>query len=310
MRAVIVRRFGGPEVLEIADLPEPEPGVGQLRVRVAAAAVNRIDLSTRSGALSAAGLLPPLPVVGLGWDVAGEVDAVGPGIRRFAVGDRVIGLRDLLSAPGAQAEWVVLDEGAVASAPRTVAPELAATLPLIGLTATRSLALTGLDAGRTLLVTGAAGGVGGLLLELAALRGIRTVALADARDEELVRSLGADWFVARTDRVGAAVRAVVPGGVDAVVDAAVIGVAAHEALRGGGVFVALVAPFAPPPLRATRVVVQEVHADGAHLAELSALVDSGQLSLRLAGRLPLGEVAAAHERLTVGGLRGRLVLEP
>ncbi|MFG1840634.1 NADP-dependent oxidoreductase [Micromonospora sp. NPDC049175] len=310
MRAVIVRRFGGPEVLEIADRPEPEPGVGQLRVRVAAAGVNRIDLSTRSGALTAAGLLPPLPVVGLGWDVAGTVDAVGPGVRRFAVGAAVIGLRDLLSAPGTQAEWVVLDEGAVARAPRTVAPEVAATLPLIGLTASRSLALTGLDAGRTLLVTGAAGGVGGLLLELAALRGIRTVAVADVRDEELVRSLGADWFVARTDRLGTAVRAVVPGGVDAVVDAAVVGVAAHEALRGGGVFVALVAPFAPPPLRATRVVVQEVHADGALLAELSALVDSGQLSLRLAGRLPLTDVAAAHQRLAAGGLRGRLVLEP
>lgn len=310
MRAVIVRRFGGPEVLEIAEMPRPEPGFGQLRVRVAAAAVNRIDLSTRSGALSAAGLLPPLPVVALGWDVAGEVDAVGPGIRRFAVGDEVIGLRDLLSAPGAQAEWVVLDEGAVAPAPRTVASELAATLPLIGLTAVRSLALAGLDAGRTLLVTGAAGGVGGLLLELAALRGVRTVAVADPRDEELVRGLGADWFVARTDRLGAAVRTMVPGGVDAVIDAAVIGVAAHEALRGGGTFVALVAPFAPPPLRATRVVVQEVCADGGQLTELSALVDGGQLSLRLAERLPMTEVAAAHERVAAGGLRGRLVLVP
>ncbi|MGC4879877.1 NADP-dependent oxidoreductase [Micromonospora sp. DT43] len=310
MRAVIVRRFGGPEVLEIADLPVPEPGVGQLRVRVAAAAVNRIDLSTRSGALSAAGLLPPLPVVALGWDVAGEVDAVGPSVRRFAVGEKVIGLRDLLSAPGAQAEWVVLDEDAVAPAPRTVAPEVAATLPLIGLTAARSLALTGLGVGGTLLVTGAAGGVGGLLLELAALRGIRTVAVADPRDEELVRGWGADWFVARTDRLGAAVRAVVPGGVDAVVDAAVVGVGAHEALRGGGTFVALVAPFAPPPLRATRVVVQEVRADGARLTELSSLVDGGQLGLRLADRLPLTEVAAAHERLAAGGLRGRLVLVP
>ncbi|MET8253634.1 NADP-dependent oxidoreductase [Micromonospora sp. NPDC005197] len=310
MRAVIVRRFGGPEVLEIADLPRPEPGTGQVRVRVAAAAVNRIDLSTRSGALSAAGLLPPLSVVPLGWDVAGEVDAVGAGVRRLGVGATVIGLRDVLTAPGAQAEWVVLDEDAVAPAPRTVAPEVAATLPLIGLTAARSLALTGLESGRTLLVTGAAGGVGGLLLELASARGIRTVAVADARDEELVRGLGADWFVARTDRLGAAVRSVVPGGVDAVVDAAVVGVTAHEALRGGGVFVALVAPFAPPPLRATRVVVQEVCADGARLAELSALVDSGRLTLRLAHRLPLDEVATAHERLATGGLRGRVVLVP
>ncbi|MFG1881609.1 zinc-binding dehydrogenase [Micromonospora sp. NPDC049102] len=204
----------------------------------------------------------------------------------------------------------MLDEDTVAPAPRTVAPEVAATLPLIGLTAARALALTGLGAGRTLLVTGAAGGVGGLLLELASARGIRTVAVADRRDEELVRGLGADWFVARTDRLGSAVRALVPGGVDAVVDAAVVGVTAHEALRGGGFFVALVAPFAPPPSRSTRVVVQEVCADGARLAELSALVDSGRLTLRLAHRLPLGEVATAHERLATGGLRGRVVLVP
>jgi NADPH:quinone reductase-like Zn-dependent oxidoreductase len=216
----------------------------------------------------------------------------------------------VLSAGGAQAEWVVLDESATAAAPRSVTPAEAATLPLIGLTADRALALTGLRAGGTLLVTGAAGGVGGLLLQLAALRGIRTVAVAGETDEKAVRERGADEFVARTDRLGAAVRAVVPGGVDAVIDAAVAGVAAHEALRGGGTFVALVAPFAPPPLRATRVVVQEVWADGGRLTELAALVDAGLLSLRVAGALPLAEVARAHERLAAGGVRGRLVLVP
>ena len=186
----------------------------------------------------------------------------------------------------------------------------AATLPLIGLTADRALSLTGLRAGQTLLVTGAAGGVGGLLLQLAALRGIRTVAVADETDEKAVRGRGADEFVARTDRLGAAVRDVVPGGVDAVVDAAVVGITAHEALRGAGVFVALVAPFAPPPLRATRVVVQEVDADGGRLTGLAALVDAGLLTLGVADAYPLAGVARAHERLAAGGLRGRLVLVP
>src|SRR4051812_37578523 len=91
MRAVIVRRFGGPQVLEVAELPEPRPGRGQVRIRVAAAAVNRIDLSTRSGALTEAGLLAPAPAVALGWDVAGVIDEVGPGVRRGADGDAVIG---------------------------------------------------------------------------------------------------------------------------------------------------------------------------------------------------------------------------
>ncbi|GHJ47199.1 NADPH:quinone reductase [Catellatospora sp. TT07R-123] len=307
---MIIREFGGTEVLEVAEVPLPQPGHGQVRIHVHAASVNRIDLSTRNGALAHAGLLVPAPVTGLGWDVSGRVDAVGSGTTRFAVGDAVIGLRDVLSAPGTQAEYVVLDQGAVAPAPSSVTLVQAATLPLIGLTADRSLAMTGLTAGQTLLVTGAAGGVGGLVLQLAAQRGIRTVAVAGEADEQLVRDLGATWFTPRTDQLAARVRELVPGGVDAVIDAAVIGVAAHEALRGAGTFVALVAPFAPPPLRGTRVLVQEVYADGARLAELSALVDAGVLTLRVADTLPLEDVAAAHDRLTTGGHRGRLVLTP
>ncbi|OJF16215.1 NADP-dependent oxidoreductase [Couchioplanes caeruleus] len=310
MQAVIVRRFGGPEVLEIVDVPAPRPGPGQVLVRVAAAAVNRIDLSTRAGRITEAGLIAPAPTVALGWDVAGEVTATGPGVTRFAAGDRVIGLRDLLSAAGTQAEQVVLDEGAVAPAPAGVGDAEASTLPLAGLTADRSLELTGLRRGQTLLVTGAAGVVGGIVLQLAALRGIRTVAAADATDEPLLRRLGAEHVVPRTDRLGAAVRDLVPGGVDAVIDAAVVGIGAHEALRGGGVFVALVAPFAPPPLRGTRVVVQEVYADGARLAELAALAEAGHLTLRVAQTLPLAQVAEAHERIAAGGVRGRLVLLP
>ncbi|GAB1688710.1 NADP-dependent oxidoreductase [Krasilnikovia sp. M28-CT-15] len=310
MRAAIVRRFGGPDVIEIAEFPVGEPGRGQVRIAVAAAAVNRIDLSTRTGLLTEAGLLAPAETYSLGWDVAGVIDAVGPGVTGFAVGDRVVGLRDVLSAAGTYADSVVLDAGAVAPAPATVSLAEAATLPMSGLTADRSLALTGLRRGETLLVTGAAGGVGGTLLQLAALRGIRTVAVAGPDDRGIVESLGATWFVPRTDELAATVRAIVPGGVDGVVDAAVIGIGAHEALRGGGVFVALVAPFAPPALRGTRVIVQEVYADGGRLAELSALVEAGRLTLRVAETLPLSSAAQAHTRMAAGGVRGRLVLVP
>ncbi|MEU4423415.1 NADP-dependent oxidoreductase [Actinoplanes sp. NPDC024001] len=310
MRAAIVRRFGGPEVIEFADLPVPEPGPGQVRIRVAAAAVNRIDLSTRDGKLAHAGLLAPADSYALGWDVAGEIDALGPDATRFPLGARVIGLRDVLSAPGTYADYVVLDEAAVAPAPATASAAEAATLPMAGLTATRSLTLADLRRGETLLVTGAAGSVGGVLLQLAALHGIRTVAVAAPEDQKFVESLGATWFVPRTAPISAAVRAMVPGGVDAVVDAAVIGVPAHEALRGGGTFIALVAPFAPPPLRGTRVIVQEVYADGPRLTELSALTDAGLLTLRVAATLPLTAAAEAHTRLAAGGIRGRLVLTP
>jgi NADPH2:quinone reductase len=102
----------------------------------------------------------------------------------------------------------------------------------------------------------------------------------------------------------------VPGGVDAVIDTAVLGIAAHEALRGGGTFVALVAPFAPPPIRGTTVVVQEVYADGGRLAELSALAEAGRLTLRVAQTIPLDEASKAHELVERGGRRGRIVLQP
>jgi NADPH:quinone reductase-like Zn-dependent oxidoreductase len=310
MHSIILRHFGGPEVLELVDIDLPEPMEGQLRIRVAASSVNPIDLSARAGRLTDAGMMAPALTVGLGWDVAGHVDAVGPGVRRFELGDPVVGLRDLLFAPGAHAECVVLDESALAAAPASVSLTEAATLPLNVLTADRALRLAGLRRGQTLLVTGAAGGVGGFALELAAIQGLHTVALARPGDENLVRDLGANEVLTSAERLGPAVRELVPGGVDAVIDAAVLGIGAHDALRGAGTFVTLVRPFAPPPIRGTNVVVAEVFADGARLSELVPLVDAGLLTLRVAHTLPLKQAAAAHALVEQGGQRGRVVLLP
>jgi NADPH:quinone reductase-like Zn-dependent oxidoreductase len=248
--------------------------------------------------------------VGIGWDLAGVIDAVGPGTERFKAGDAVIGMRDLLTAPvGAQAEQVVLDSDAVAPAPRSVSAAEAATIPLNGLTAVQALNLLALQPGQWLLVTGAAGALGGFALELAALRGLRTVAVAAPRDEELVRRLGADEFVARTQGLGAAVRRVVSAGVDGALDAAVVGMAALDAVRDKGSFVAVAAGAAPMPLRGTRVHNVWIRTDGPQLAELAALVDARRLTPRVAATLPLEEVAAAHQRVAAGGLRGRIVLQ-
>jgi NADPH:quinone reductase-like Zn-dependent oxidoreductase len=309
MHTVIVRSFGGPEVLELARVPVPVPGPGQVRIAVEAAAVNPVDIGTRAGWLAQGGLMPDAATA-IGWDVAGTIDAGEAG--GFAPGDRVIGLRDLLTAPGgAQADYVVLDASAVAPAPRTATAAEASTLPLNGLTASQALDLLALEAGDWLLVTGAAGAVGGFAVELAVLRGLRVVGVARAGDEQLVRGLGAEAFVAATDELGSAVRAVVPGGVDGALDAAVIGMPALDAVRGGGAFVAVLAGGAPAsPLRGTRIEQVWIRADGARLAELSALVDGGRLTLRVAGTYPLADVARAQERLAAGGLRGRLVLQP
>jgi len=302
MRAVIIRSFGGPEVLEVADVPVPSVGQGQVRIRVAAAGVNPVDVGTRMGALKEGGLMTGAAPVGLGWDVAGVVDetrAAG-----FAVGDRVVGLSDRLDVPvGTQSEFVVLDAAAVAHT--DLDPIAAATLPLNVTTAAQALDLLDLAAGQTVLVTGAAGAVGGFAVELAAARGLRVVAVAGAGDEELVRGFGAEVFVPRDAPLADSVRAAVPGGVDGALDAAVLGMPALDAVRGGGVFVSVIAGLAPPPVRGIRVANVFVRADGALLAGLLSRVTP-----RVAETLPLTEVAQAHERLAKGGLRGRLVLVP
>ncbi|WP_328455078.1 NADP-dependent oxidoreductase [Amycolatopsis sp. NBC_00438] len=308
MRAMVVRRFGGPEVLESAEVPVPAPGPGQVRIRVAAAAVNPVDAATRSGLLTEAGVVPPRDVLGLGWDVAGEVDAVGEDVG-FRAGDAVIGLRDRLATPlGAYAEWIVLDASAVAPAPAGVSPAEAATLPLNALTAAQALDLV--DTTGTLLVTGAAGAVGGYAVALAHARKLRVVSVAGSSDEAQVRAFGADEFVRRGPSLGDRVRAVVPGGVDAVLDPALLGLDALDAVRGGGEFVAFAAGAAPIPLRGVRVRGVWIRADGTRLAELARMASEGVLPLRVADVLPLSDAAKAHERLAAGGLRGRLVLTP
>lgn len=313
MRAVVIKSFGGPEVLEPVEAPCPEPGPGEVRVRVAAAAVNPVDDYTRAGGMAALGaaLDERRPALGIGWDAAGNVDALGEGVTGLAAGDPVIGVSTALDrATKTYAEYVVLDAEAVAPAPLGLDPAHAATLPLNGLTALQALDLLGLRAGDTLLVTGAAGAVGGYAVQLAVLRGLHVVALAGAGDEELVRELGAEHFVARTDAPAETVRALVPGGVDGALDAALLGVRALDAVRDGGAYVTVVPGTEPVALRGTRVTGVNVGHHHGQLAQLATLARLGALTTRVARTYPLEEAAKAHEQLTQGGVRGRLVLEP
>ncbi|MEU4209075.1 NADP-dependent oxidoreductase [Streptomyces sp. NPDC026206] len=299
MRAVVIRSFGGPEVLEVVETALPQPGPGQVRIKVAAAALNPVDAAFRAGFM---GPLGPDGTLGLGYDVAGTVDAVGVGAQ-FAPGTAVVGLSYGPAALKTHAEYVVLDASAVAKAPTTVDEVHAATLPLNSLTAAQALDLTGLKAGDSLLITGAAGALGGYAVQLAHRAGITVTALARPGDEQFVRSLGADHFAPDT-------RAVAPGSLDGVLDAAVLGPAALELVRDGGTYTGVIPGTAPAAARGIRVAEVEVSADGARLGELSALVDEGVLTTRVAATYPLGEAAEAHAKLAGGGLRGRLVLVP
>ncbi|MET9692849.1 NADP-dependent oxidoreductase [Streptomyces sp. NPDC006514] len=296
MLAAVVSEFGGPERVELAEVPVPRPAAGQLRVKVAAAGLNPVDGAVVAGVFGGAGQR-----LGLGWDVSGEIDEVGAGVTGWSTGDRVVGLHYGPVKPlGTHAQYVVLDATAVASAPTAVDAVTAAGLPLAGLTAARAVDLLGLAPGSSVLITGAAGVVGGLAVQLAARAGLVVTALAGAEDEEFVRSLGATGFVPRGE---------VPAGpVDGVLDAAVLGGVALGSVRDGGVYVGLIPNHAPAAERGVRVVEQEVAADGAHLARLVALVDAGALTLRVADTFPLGEAAKAHAHLGTSGVRGRIIL--
>ncbi|MFF3460840.1 NADP-dependent oxidoreductase [Streptomyces sp. NPDC002619] len=295
MRAVVVTEFGGPEAVEIVESAVPEPGARQVRIKVAASALNPVDAGVREGVFGGAG-----KQVGLGWDVAGTVDAVGPAAA-WSVGDQVVALDHGMVKPlGAHAEYVVVDADAVAKAPVTADAAHAATLPLNALTAVQALDLLELAPGQSLLVTGAAGAVGGYAVQLAAHRGIAVTALARQGDEELVRSLGADRFVAEGEAAG----------FDAVLDAAVLGEPALAWVRDGGAYVGVIPQAHPASERGVRTTSVAVAADGARLADLVRLVDSGVLTLRVAETYPLEEAAKAHARLAEGGVRGRLVLVP
>lgn len=307
MQAVTVSAFGGPDVLHVADVAVPEPGRGQVRVRVHAAAVHPVDLAIRAGAF--AELLPGRPRYVLGWDMAGTVDAVGAEVTAFHPGDAVVGLSVwLASLAGTQAEFVVLDAAGVAAAPKGASWAEAATLPLNALAAAQALDL--LPQGtRRVAIIGAAGAVGAFAAELAAHRGQSVYAVASTHDEAFVRGFSAT-FVPRSDDPADAIRTVAGGPVEAVLDTAGIGGAALGAVRDGGAMVTTIPPTAPPAQRGIQVSALQVQANGGQLAELVALTEQGKLTLRVAQTYPIRDAAAAHARLEKGGVRGRLVLTP
>ncbi|MEU0176811.1 NADP-dependent oxidoreductase [Streptomyces massasporeus] len=295
MRAVVVNSFGGPDVVEVVETEVPEPGAREIRIKVAAASLNPVDAGVRAGVFGGAGKR-----IGLGWDVAGTVDAVGVA-SSWSVGDEVVALDYGMVKPlGTHAEYVVVDTDAAALAPATVDAVRAATLPLNALTAVQALDRLELAPGDSLLVTGAAGAVGGYAVQLAAHRGISVTGLAREGDEAFVRSLGAGRFVG----------AVADRDFDAVLDAAVLGEPALAAVRDGGRYIGVIPQAEPASVRGVRTGAVEVSADGARLAELVRLVDEGVLTARVAETFTLEDAAKAHARLDGGGVRGRLVLVP
>lgn len=309
MKAIGLTEFGGPEVLQVLDIPIPETGPGEIRIRVHAATVNPVDTLVRRGIAFVADAEPPYVP---GMDAAGVVEQIGEGTDTdLTVGEHVMAVVVTSGTHGAYAEHVVVPAESVVRAPAGTTSAEAATLPMNGLTARMALDLLKLPAGATVAVTGAAGAVGGYAVQLAKADGLRVVADAAPKDEQLVRELGADVVLPRGAEFPELVRKEVPDGVDGLVDTAGIAGLAIRAVRDGGRIASSVGGTQVPEERGigTRFTfVPQYAREHAKLDRLRQLAEEGSLTPRVAQTLPAEQAVEAHQLLAAGGLRGRLVL--
>lgn len=311
MQGIGVMEFGGPEVLQVVDLPEVHAGAGEVRIRVHAATVNPTDTSLRDGTRAEAMRKNPPPYVP-GMDIAGVVDEIGTDtVTELAVGDAVMGMVIPNASHGAYRQSIVLANDSIVRAPAGTTHVEAATLPMNGLTARQSLDQLALQAGQTVAVTGAAGCYGGYVVQLAKADGLRVIADASSADEQLVRDLGADIVVPRGDDIAAQIRKVAPDGVDGLADGAVQNELAVGAVRDGGGF-ASVRGWGGTGEReiefhATMVRDYDHRVD--LLDRLRRQTEDGLITLRVAATYTPEQAAEAHRRLEAGGTRGRCVIE-
>lgn len=311
MRAVGVVEFGGPDALQVVELPERHAGPGEVRIRVHAATVNPTDTYTRNGARAAQlEKLPPPYVPGM--DAAGVLDEIGEGVETdLEVGDRVMAIVVPFGSHGAYSESLVVPVGSVARAPAGSTHAEASTLPMNGLTARLALDMLGLDAGATVAVTGAAGAFGGYAVQLAVADGLHVIADASEQDDELVRSLGAHEVIRRGDDVAERVLGACPGGVDGLIDGAVQNELVVAAVRDGGGFATVrgYPGVAERGITFHQVWVRDYAENQAELDRLRVLAESGQVTLRVARTFSAEQASEAHRLLEAGGTRGRFVIE-
>ncbi|HET8852466.1 MAG TPA: NADP-dependent oxidoreductase [Ktedonobacteraceae bacterium] len=310
MRAIAIDAYGGPERLQVMDLPIPQIGPDDVLLRVQAAGVNPADISIREG--RSAQMLPlTFPAI-MGSDFAGTVAQVGAHVTTVREDAQVYGIA---FGGGTYAEYLrVPATGEFAALPASLDFVRAAALPMAGMTALGALDTAALAKGAVLLIVGGAGGIGTFAIQMAAQLGAHVIATARTEDQEYLRSLGAAETVDFTQsNVVEAVRTSHPGGVDAVLDvvsgSAAIGQVA-QALRTGGRLLSTVyavdpAQFAERGITAVNVVRPQ---GAAVLRRLSRMVEAGELRVPVQATLPLEEAARAQELLQHGHIRGKLVL--
>jgi NADPH:quinone reductase-like Zn-dependent oxidoreductase len=312
MRAITQPAFGGPEVLQLGDVPKPEPLPTEILVRVHAAGVNPVDWKTREGTGMAHVLGAP-PFV-LGWDVAGVVEAVGWGVSTLAVGDEVYGMPWFPRAAGGYAEYVTAPARQFARKPASATMEQAAATPLAALTAWQALVDTAkVTAGQRVLITAAAGGVGHFAVQFARLLGAHVIATGSARNHEWLTRLGADEVIDYTRARFEDQIQDVDVAIDLVGNDDDTGLRALSTLRAGGLLVAVPGGVSPELQAAAdaqgkRVTAFLVEPDGAALTTIGAHIEAGRVQVEVDQVLPLAAAGKAHDLVATGHTRGKVVL--
>jgi NADPH:quinone reductase-like Zn-dependent oxidoreductase len=305
-RAVIYETFGGPEVLQLRDVPEPHAGPGEVRVRVTAAGLNPMDwgLASRPEAAARFGLTLPS---GFGYDFAGVVDEVGDGATGFAHGDRVFGgalgraVADFVTVKASAAE-----AEAIWHTPDGIGDEVASTLPVAGTTATAALAAIGLRSGDTVLIGGAAGGVGVFAVQLARLAGATVIGTASEGTFEFLRRLGAEP-VTHGPGLADRVRELVPGRVTAATD--LFGTETAEAALALGlpperISTVAAGPNPPGGVRATGGIDAPPDA----LERITDAILAGQITVPVAAVFPVGQIREAVTLQAGRRVHGKVVV--
>jgi NADPH:quinone reductase-like Zn-dependent oxidoreductase len=296
--------YGDPDVLRVVDVPAPTAGQGQVRVAVRAAGVNPIDAKTVEGLMRNA--IPLTLPAGVGADVSGVVDQVGPGVSEFAVGDEVLGS----SVTPSFAEYALAEPTSLVRKPHDIAWEVAGSLAGAGGTAYAVLKQLGVKAGETLLIHGAAGGVGTFAVQLAAARGVTVIGTASERNHDYLRSIGA-IPVTYGDGLLERVRSVAPQGVDAVLDAS-----------GRGEIPVSIQLTGTPERVLTLVAFDaadtgiQIHIGGGGsdlgdaLREIVGLIEQRRLTVSISRTFPLTEIASALKTSGAGHVTGKIVVLP
>ncbi|WP_121357353.1 NADP-dependent oxidoreductase [Flavisolibacter nicotianae] len=312
MKAIVLTEAGGPENLQMQELPTPQPKEGEVLVKVHAFSINPVDIKTRKGGGLLAGMKESAPVI-LGWDISGVVEAVGANVHGFREGDAVFGMVNFPGNGKAYAEYVAAPAAHLALKPAAISHEEAAATTLAALTAWQVLTQqAGLQKGQRVLIHAAAGGVGHFAVQMAKYLGASVTGTASAENKDFLLALGVDQFIDYTkEEVANAVN-----DADVVLDplGGETTVKSLQTLKPGGTLVSIVGGAKEPVQQQAKekgVTAKNylVHSRGEDMARMATLLEDGFLKPTVSHIYTFAQIAEAHRQIETGKTRGKIVVQ-